>query len=170
MLRAAGAACLLTGAVCLGLSARSGLRERRETLEQLQGALTLLEEELAFRLTPMPVLLDRLGRSQEGRCALFFQTVSRGMRSDPERGLRSCWREGIREALPILREPERRCLEELGESLGRYDGESQRDVIRQTRSRLEEYLSQAREEQDRLGRIYLSVSLAGGLLAVIVLL
>lgn len=170
MLRAAGAVCVLLGAAALGYSSVQRLKERAQTLSRLIGALGHLEEELTFCLTPLPALLDSLARQTEGTVGRFFQSCLDGMRAAPQAGLRTSWRQAVDDRLGVLREEAQEAVRSLGDTLGRYDGEEQRQALRQTVARLERLRQQSEEERARLGKVYTTVSLAAGALAVIVLI
>lgn len=170
MLRAAGAVCVLLGAAALGYSAVQRLKERAQTLSRLIGALGYLEEELSFRLTPLPALLEALARQTEGAAGQFFGGCLDGMRAAPQGGLRTSWRQAVGDHLGVLREEARETILSLGDTLGRYDGEEQRQALRQTAARLERLRQQSEEERARLGKVYATVSLAAGAMAVIVLI
>ena len=59
MLKLIGALLLAGGAGALGCSAAAQLSRRVAVLRALLGALEGMEREIAFRLTPMPELLER---------------------------------------------------------------------------------------------------------------
>ena len=61
-------------------------------------------------------------------------------------------------------------LEELGDVLGRYDGEEQRAALARTRAELGRALEQAREESERQGRMYRALGLTAGAMLAILLL
>lgn len=169
MLKLTGAICVLLGAAWWGLGAVGQLRERTRTLERLRSALSYLEEELSFRLTPLPALLERLSQWEEGRVSRFFQETLEGLRADPEGGVRQSWRRAMVRQLSILREEERQILLDVGETLGRYDAQAQRQIIRQAAERLEEERRRSSQEERRLGRVYAALSLAGGAAVILVL-
>lgn len=170
MLKLAGAFCVLLGAAWWGLGAVRQLRERTRTLERLRGALSYLEEELAFRLTALPVLLERLSQREDGRASRFFEEVLEGLRLDPEGGVRQSWRRAMVRQLPMLTEEERQTLLEVGETLGRYDAQAQRQVLKQAEERLEDCRRRSAQEERRLGRVYAALSLAGGAALILVLI
>lgn len=168
MLKAAGAVCVLLGAAVLGRLAVGRLKERAGTLGQLIDALGYLEEELSFRLSPLPELLECLARQHTGPAGRFFAGCLEAMRASPQEGLRTSWQWAAETYLGILRAEERDVLLPLGNTLGRYDSEGQRQAIRQALARLEQLRTQAEEERGRLGKLYSTVSLAAGALVVIV--
>ena len=58
----------------------------------------------------------------------------------------------------------------LGDTLGRYDGERQREALAAARRRLEELAAQTEEDSRRMGRVYQALGLSGGAFLVILLL
>ena len=80
----------------------------------------------------------------------------------------------LREALeqvPLgLDGPGRLALEELGEVLGRYDGDGQREALAHTRAELSRALEQAREAREKQGRMYQVLGITAGAFLVILLL
>jgi len=54
-------------------------------------------------------------------------------------------------------------LMEAGEILGRYDEDNQKAALERLRGRLEENLRRAREEAERLGRVYGTLGMTAGL-------
>lgn len=169
MLKLIGAVFVLLGSAWCGIGAVGRLRERTRTLERLRGAFCCLEEELAFRLTPLPALLERLSQREDGRVSRFFRETLEGLCADPEGGLRQSWRRAMVRQLPMLQEEERQVLLEVGETLGRYDVQAQRQVLRQAMDRLEDCRRRAGQEEHRLGRVYAALSLAGGAAVILVL-
>ena len=169
MLKLLGAALIMAGAGWCGLGAVGRLRRRVRTLEALRSALVWLEEELTFRLSPLPELLERLGRERPDPVGPFFQDVLTGLRRDPEEGLRQSWRQAMVRRLDILTEEERQILIEVGQTLGRFDAKAQGQALRQAARRLDGIRAHAQEDLKRLGRVYIALSLAAGAAVVLVL-
>ncbi len=169
MLKLLGALCVMLGALCCGLRGVEGLRRRRDVLEELRASLVFLAEELSFHLTPLPQLLERLGRERKGSVGAFFRQVLATLERDPEGGVRLGWRQGMTKHLTMLKEEERQVLVEVGRTLGRYDAATQQQVLLQAAQRLGAFRDQARCEAQRLGRVYVSVSAAGGAALVLML-
>lgn len=165
-----GALCVMAGALCWGLGATRELRRRVETLEGLRESLSDLDRELTFRLASLPELLERLGKGRGAVVEDFFQTVFLQWRKDPEGGLRHSWRLAMTKCLSLLRSEERQVLMEVGQTLGRYDAQTQSKALAQAVRQLEGYRQAAREEARRLGRVYATLAVAGGAALVLVLL
>lgn len=170
MLKLLGSVLVMAGALWCGAGAVGQLRRRVRALENLRAGLVWMEEELAFRLTPLPKLLEHLGREQTGAVALFFQDALAGLRQDPEEGLRQSWRQAMVRRLDFLREEERQVLMEVGRTLGRFDAKTQRQALAQAARRLDAIRAGAEGESKRLGRVYASLSFALGAAVVLVLL
>lgn len=170
MLKLLGGLLIMAGALWCGVSAVERLRRRVRALEDLRASLAWLSEELTFRLTPLPGLLERLGRDRHGPVGLFYQEVLAGLAQDPEGGLRQSWRRAMVLQLDFLKEEERQVLVEVGQTLGRYDARAQAQFLEQATGRLDAIHTQAREEARRLGRVYTTLSLAAGAALVLVLL
>lgn len=159
---------VMVGMVGLAWRAVGRLGERAELLRGLQGAVSYLEEELTFRLTPLPQLFEYLAQSRRGPVGAFFGAVLKDLEGPGESGLSQSWSKAAGEMLPLLREPERQTLEELGEVLGRYDAQTQAKALVLAGRRLAEAYTDAQAERQRLGKVYLALGAAGGLVTVLV--
>lgn len=169
MIKLLGAFCVMAGALYGGLGATRALRQRVEALEGLREGLCYLDQELNFRLTALPELLEQLGK-KAGPAGDFFGAVYAQWQKAPEGGLRSSWRLAMTRCLSILRTEERQAILEVGQSLGRYDAQTQSKALSRAIRQLEGYRQAAREEARRLGRVYATLSIAGGAALVLVLL
>lgn len=170
MVRTAGAVMVITGMLGLAWRAVGRLGERVELLRGLQGAAAYLEEELAFRFTPLPELFRHLTDSRHGPVGGFFRAVLRGLDAPGAQALRECWTRAAGETLSLLREPERQTWEELGQVLGRYDAQTQAKALALAGQRLAQAYTDALGDRQRLGRVYLALGAAGGLVTVLVLI
>ena len=82
-------------------------------------------------------------------------------------------RQQLRQAvdeLELLSLDSRAALLPLGEVLGRYEADSQRQALEHARQALEREEQRAQEERRRLGRVYQALGLSGGAFLVILLL
>ena len=170
MLKLLGAGCVMAGALWWGFGAVGQLHRRARALEELHAGLVWLEEELTFRLTPLPQLLEQLGKSRHGETGRFFQEVDRLLQRDPEGGLHQSWRQAMVQHLDLLQVEDRQVLLEVGQTLGRYDVQTQRQALARCTRRLAGFRDEARGEVSRLGKVYTALSLAGGIMAVLVLI
>lgn len=164
-----GAVMVLAGAVGLAWRGVARLGERAELLRGLQGALAYLEEEISFRFTPLPRLFEHLS-GKRGRAGTFFGAVFAAMEDEKHPTMRESWSKAVERELPLLREEERQTLEELGEVLGQYDAETQAKALHVAGERLAAAYLAAREDRQRLGKVYLALGVAGGAVTVLALI
>lgn len=169
MLKLLGALCVMAGALWCGTGAIGGLRRRAQALGELHGSLVWLEEEMTFRMAPLPQLLEQLGKDRQGEVSQFFQETARSLQRDPEGGLYPSWRQAMVRYLPLLRQEERQVLLEVGQTLGRYDVQTQRQALSRGARRMAVFRDEARGEVKRLGKVYAALSLAGGAAVILVL-
>ena len=160
----------MAGALWCGVGAVGELRRRAQALDELHASLAWLEEELTFRLTPLPELLEQLGRNRQGEVGRFFQEVNRLLVSDPEGGLHQSWRQAMVQHLGLLHPEERQVLLEVGQTLGRYDVQTQRQALGRCTRRLAGFRDEAQGEVRRLGKVYAALSLAGGAMVILMLI
>lgn len=136
MLKLIGALLLAGGAGALGCSAAAQLSRRVAVLRALLGALEGMEREIAFRLTPMPELLERAAAESPPPVCTLFARCRTLLDELGERSMAELWREALEQVPLGLDGPGRLALEELGEVLGRYDGDGQREALAHTRAEL----------------------------------
>lgn len=170
MLRAVGAALLLSGSAGLGLAGVRRLERRVAALRSLIEALELMERELDFRLPPMKELILETARRSAEPASGFLRACGEGMDALEGRPLAGLWRQTAAEKLPALKHGEQEVLFSVGAVLGRYDGEGQRRAIAAARERLAGFLSDAAEERRRQGRVYGALGVTAGAFLVILLL
>ncbi|BDF71047.1 hypothetical protein CE91St41_17260 [Oscillospiraceae bacterium] len=170
MLKMLGAILLTGGAAALGFAAAGQLASRVTALRALLGALELMERELAFTLPSMPELLASLAERAAPPAGGFFARCARGLGRLGEQSLGEIWRQALEEYPMDLKEDELQTLRGLGDVLGRYDGEGQRQALGLAREQLSRSLVSAEEDRDRQGKVYGALGLTAGTFLVILLL
>lgn len=170
MLRAIGAALLLTGSAGVGLAAVGRLEHRVTALRSLIEALELMERELDFRLPPMKELILETAQRSAEPASGFLRTCGEGIDELRGRPFSGLWRQTALEKLSALKNSDLEVLVSVGAVLGRYDGEGQRRAIAAVRERLVGFLDDASEERRRQGRVYGALSITAGVFLVILLL
>lgn len=170
MLRLAGAVLLAAGPAVIGFHAASRLARRPRLLRELAAALEQMEREVSFRLTPLPELFVRLSQEYSGPVGALFACCARDMDDLGQRSLSQIWRQALTEATLDLDSRGQRALEELGEVLGRYDGDGLRGALSQTCGELTAAAEEAEREQERKGRMDQVLGLTTGALLVILLM
>ena len=164
-MKAAGAACVLAGALW-GWRCQAGERRRRtEALVDLIRLLERMEEEIRLRRTSLPRLLRQLAADRGPACRAFCEDAAGAMdRGEP---LESGWRLAA-EALPLAAE-DRSALLALGESL-QGDEEQICKAIELARGLLAESLEETRSRRAETERRAAALWLSAGALVVITLI
>lgn len=170
MIRFLGAALLMAGCGGLGLSAVNRLDSRVRDLRELSTGLEILQQELSWRLSPLPEALDAAAGGTHGSAARFFSYCAQGSRRLAGTPFRTLWSRGLEECPLRLSRSDRALLEQLSPILGRYDGESQRQAVENVLTGLSRQQAQAEDDRRRLGRVYGVMGLTAGVFLTLVLI
>lgn len=170
MLRMIGTALLAGGSVLLGGCAVRHLSARVRELEDLIHSLHTILRELEYRLAPLPELLTQAAEQTGGQVSAFFRLCAQGAGHLNGRTFQMVWRQAMEAGQLRLEQPDLEVLEHLGGVLGRYDGESQRQALRESLDRLERNRQEAEDQSRRLGRVYRVLGLAGGAFILILMI
>lgn len=169
MVRLIGAVLVAAGAAWMGFQAAGGLRGQVRELRQMAGGLALLEGELELNAPPLSQLLARGAACSEGAAREVFQGCAAGLDRLDREGFASLWRRQV--ALRTELGPEgQAALVPLGDMLGRYGEERQRECLSAVRRRLEETADRLEAEGRSRVRVYEALGLSGGAFLVILLL
>lgn len=169
MMRLMGAVLVAAGGAALGFQAAAGLRSQVRALGEMSQGLALLERELELSAPPLPRLLERGAEHSRGPARALFQGCVRGLDSLDREDFSTLWRRLVREQTGLPAEGQAVLLP-LGDTLGRYEGERQREALSAARRRLEELAARLEEDSRRRGRVYQALGLSGGAFLVILLL
>ena len=169
MWKLVGAVLVAAGSGWLGLSAAAGLTRRLRAVQSMIVGLELMERELWERGAALPELMAALARRCSQPAAGFFQRCAEGSARLEQVPFGESWRQAVDE-LELLSLDGRAALLPLGEVLGRYEADSQRQAMEHARQALEREEQRAQEERRRLGRVYQALGLSGGAFLVILLL
>lgn len=170
MLRLAGALLLAMGPAVVGFRAADCLRRRPSHLRETAGALEQMEREISYRLTPLPELFSALSQEYSGPVGELFARCARDMDGLGQRSMAQIWRQALSNAALDIEGRGLRALEELGEVLGRYDGEAVRGALKRACAELYMAADEAEREWERKGRMDQVLGLTAGVLLVILLI
>lgn len=169
MVRLMGAALVAAGGAALGFQAAAGLRKQVRALEEMSQGLALLERELELNAQPLSRLLERGAERSRGPAEELFRDCLQGLNHLDREDFSSLWRRLV-SGCHALGSEGQAVLFPLGDTLGRYDGERQRETLAAARRRLEELSARLEEDSRRRGRVYQALGLSGGAFLVILLL
>ncbi|HOB81523.1 MAG TPA: stage III sporulation protein AB [Peptococcaceae bacterium] len=170
MCKLLGAILILLGCSYWGWKISSLYRKRTELFRFLQNGLTMLEAEINYTATPLPLALERVGRKSNRLCQALFLQAAHILQAQKTVSAGEAWQTGIAALaaeVPLSKE-ESEILQLFGYSLGGSDKEEQLKNIALTKKQLFIVQKKAEEEQGKKQKLcqYLSFCLG----AVLVLL
>ncbi len=156
---------VMTGAACgyFGFRASYDMKKRAESLSDIEVSLELLEGEIAFTQSELKKAFERADRNGLLRAA--GENIEK-------LGVKKAWSEAVNEYRPrlCLTRADADALLLLGERLGRTDTDDQIKHIKYIKTLIKGQADAAREEYERLGRLYRSGGLLTGIMLVIILI
>lgn len=165
---------LLIMAACslYGIAASNKYSLRPKDLRKLRSAIQMLETEVIFGSTPLPVAFTNVASKVEGGIKSFFIKVSEALQSGWSYGLDNAWAAGIdsliREA--CLTAADRELLMGFGKVLGCSDREDQKKHFELFYIQLKQHEDIAEEERRKNEKLYKSLGFLSGLVIFIVLI
>ncbi|MCZ8520651.1 MULTISPECIES: stage III sporulation protein SpoIIIAB [Paenibacillus] len=171
MLKLLGAALVLLAGTLFGFHQASQLARRPKQIADLIRLLQRLESEILYGFTPLPEALRRTG----GTCAapvgtLFLEAAGELERSTGQSAA-GIWHKAVTRSwrATSMKASEREVLLQLGHTLGLTDREDQVKHLRLAVSQLQGESDTARDEQQRYERMWKSLGVLMGALAVILM-
>lgn len=96
MLRIVGACCILAGCGWFGFNKGEEFRQRTVILRHLQNGLNLLETEISYGQTPLPVALTRIATKLKGAAQIPFACSAQLLKDNMGLTAAEAWEEGVR--------------------------------------------------------------------------
>lgn len=156
-----GAILIITGCGSVGFSMANSCRKKEKMLKHLIQTLQCMENELRYRLTPLPELCRLAGKKLGGTPGGVFLNLARELDWQMEPDVSSCMSEAIRKGGNLPYEI-RRHLTQLGDILGRYDLTGQLLGLQAVCEDCERELQHLRAEKDIRMRSYQTLGLCAG--------
>lgn len=171
MLKIVGAIIVVSATSMLGITFANCHWQRVRELRDLQFALRMLETEIGYTFTPLPIALERIGKKMQTVFKdLFLQTRNFYVKSG-ELTMEEAWEKALGEikSRAALKNPQIEVLSELGKCLGVSNKEDQLKYITLTADFLKNEEIAAREAQQKYGKMYKYLGFLGGLVLVILI-
>jgi len=165
-----GALCILAGCGYLGFQMGDRYRRRTEILRYLQNGLNLLETEISYGSTPLPLALARIAEKMRGESRIPFMHAAKLLQENKGLTAAEAWEEGVGALVaefPLSRE-EVSILVLFGHGLGCSAREEQLKNIRLAQEQLRMAEKNAEEARIKNQRMWQYMGLCSG--GVIVLL
>lgn len=171
MIKMMGAVLLVVSTTGIGLWKANFYAARSKELEDLISALQLLETEISYSVAPLPDALQRIGFRIAGRVGLFLQNAGTELLRGDGRSAGEIFTEQLERSRTMihLREQDLEILRTFGHTLGNSDRSDQLKHIRLAHSRLAAEAQNARDEKERLGKMWRYLGALTGLAGVIIM-
>ncbi|MBB6448919.1 stage III sporulation protein AB [Geomicrobium halophilum] len=166
-----GAIFILLSMTAIGFEWARRLSGRSRQIRQLTTALQLLEAEVMYGHTPLPVIARKLERTFNQPLSLLFSTFASDLEQESI-DVKEAWAKSIEAnwSSTALRHKEKEALLQFGQTLGQHGRDEQQKYIQLTLAHLRAEEVEAREEQRKYERMAKSLGFLGGLLAIIVII
>lgn len=167
-MKAAGALMVILSCSAFGLNMAHSLRRRAEFLHSLVRALTLMRNELCASLLPVREVLALLARDTNGSAGEFFAHCLSGFE---DKDFRTAWTYAALGGRAWgMDEEECRTLAGLGDVIGRYEAEKQRELIDRAAEYFDCRAKLADEEKRRQYKLRAALGVGSGLMLAILMI
>jgi len=169
MIKLAGAILLITGTVLCGYMSVSKMHRRVKSLNSIAASLSLMESEIADRLTPIPELMEILSDDTFYPASFIYSGVAKRLGMLGEVSFSEIWCMAVDDENALMLSPEeRKLLRGLGFSLGKYSIYEQKKAVEYVRRKMEEHALRADAEREKNARVQAVLGLAAGIFTVII--
>lgn len=171
MLKLAGAGLVILSCGFLGLGVSRAYFTRPEELRALDTGLKMLETEIVYAATPLPLALARIGERLSEPVAALFTTAARVLQETPGVPAAQAWEQGMaalrRES--VLTPADLDILSSLGPGLGVSGREDQVKNLELARQHLNRQLTAAVEAANRQGKMWQTLGFLLGVALVLLM-
>lgn len=166
-----GALFVLISLTAVGFEWSRRLSGRSRQIRQFTTALQILEAEVIYGHTPLPVISRKLEKTLRPPLSQIFSTFANILETEST-DVKDAWDRSIEWNWPstALRHKEKETLLQFGQTLGRHGRDEQRKYIQLTLAHLRSEEYEAIEEQRKYEKMAKSLGFLGGLLAIIVMI
>ncbi len=166
IVRIIGAIFIILGCTGFGIISAAVHQKTVKAIKELLHGIAYLENELQYRITPLPELLSRTANACTGPVSRFFHTFAREMESQIYPNVPLCAEAAlpkIKDMPPLCRD----CVQLLTASLGQFDLEGQIRSLAAVKSECTDRLNTLTQNQDVRLRSYQTLALCAGAALVI---
>lgn len=172
MTKLLGALLVITGSVAFGYQSILKSRETVLAIRQLREFLTELSRAISFQLEPLPDAVFRLHRELATGEDSFLSLLSAGLESDPTAPFSQHFKDAVKVFSAKNRLPQKlvSILDNLGDSLGKMDYQTECDKLDRTSATLSDLLQDIEATTAKKEQTVKSLSILLGVFVVILLL
>ncbi|QGG46561.1 stage III sporulation protein AB [Heliorestis convoluta] len=166
-----GALLILGACSSAGLWKAAELHRRPKILAQLQSSLSALSTEISYGAVPLPQAMEQAGRISGEPTSQLFLDMAQRLRGSQGRGADELWSESLQAWIvnTALQKKEGEEIERLALGLGSAPKEDQLLRIEEVKKRLEWLEKEAREDCQRLAKVWSYGGVLAGAAIVLVL-
>lgn len=169
MLRLIGALLVVLGAGGFGFRRAAQFYKTARQLEQLTGAVEMLQCEINYTRLPLPELYAEVAERQTGAVAQFFRVMSAQLTCGlPRTKAAQCAMQQT--AGLLLTNDARMALLELCETLGRYDVDGENRILRLSAQRIRSAQERCEGEKRQMARSCTALAVCAGIALAILML
>jgi len=165
MLKFLGAVLVIISFGVIGTVLGRNLTKHTEELRQFQFALSALETEIVYALTPLPQAFKIVAKQTKGVVAKFFTTVSQELNNGQGQTAGEAWSKTLAKIAPylMLNEGDLSVLAQFGQGLGSSDREDQLKRLTGIKMQLAAREKAAELERGQFQKIWQTLGWACGL-------
>lgn len=154
----------------IGISMNIALYKRVSSLKGFIAALETCKAEIVFRRTPVPDILAMIVRDATGEVSTFFEQLSETMRQKHLSFFDAfCKLRGRLKPLGLI-DHDIDILNTAMSVMGKYDADSQAELLDSSIRRLEDELVLAKEDCSKKGKLYKAVGLSAGIMIALIII
>lgn len=157
-----GAMFVIIGCGGFGFSIAAASRREIHLLHQIISMTEFMEQELNYRLTPLPELCRRSGKYTGGSIRSVLYSLAQELERQVLPDANSCMRMVLHRMEDLPRSV-RRSLTELGATLGKYDLPGQLQGLEAVKTRCNWYLQRLEQNHHHRVRSYQTLGLCTGI-------
>ena len=170
MVKIIGAMMIICGTAAWGIGSVAKMKNRVATINSLADSLEVMKDEICINLTPLPKVMEIVGKVSGKPAAQFYRKVASKTSDIPQYGFFGIWMQALDEGGLTLGNEERDVLIRLGSGLGKYDCDSQGRIITSAKKSLERIGERAEREKNANSKLHAFLGVAEGMMAVVVLI
>lgn len=167
-----GSLFLISSAAAIGFLKSEELNERVKLLEELKRMMVLLQGELRFHRAELSEAFENIAERVEEPFAAFLKGTAAQLEKREKGGLEVVWRDNLQQLLKEdgFQRSDVELLELLGNSLGYLDLTMQTEHLNLTILRTEEVIGQAKNQQEKKGKLYQTMGITAGALLTLLII
>jgi stage III sporulation protein AB len=165
MIKVIGLAGIFFSCTCMGLFMSQAFVQRQNQIREFKVFLNLLETEINYLATPLPLIFEKFKNSLDGNIRTFLTQFLKIFHEEPSKTASEIWVESIKalEQTSKLKGDDYQILLNFGLGLGSSSKEEQIKNIKFTQELLHKQYCQAEIERNKNEKLYKTMGLLLGL-------